>query len=164
MNEIDFLNKLKKEGRLGPTEMSNEIKMSYLKKSESNIFSAKLLLENEKLEEAISLAYYSMYNMLLALLFNTGIKSENHSASIILLNMIFGLDNSGILRAKKERIQSQYYVNFKLKKQEVKDLLKITEDFNAGTLDFISKLTNDRINAYRNKFIKMIKFDINKGD
>ncbi len=162
MKEINFLNKLKKEDKIGLTEASNEIKLSYLKKSESNIFSAKLLLENERLEEAISLAYYSMYNSLLALLFNIGIKSENHSGSIIILNMIFDMDNSDILKVKKERIQMQYYVNFSIKKKEVVTLLKTAEQFNAKLLDFISKLTNDRISFYRNKFIKMMGFDINK--
>jgi len=42
-------------------------------------------LKNKKLEEAVSMAYYSMYYSLLALLFRVGIKSENHTASIFLL-------------------------------------------------------------------------------
>ena len=163
MNEIAFLNKLKNKRKIELVEISNEIKESYLKKSESNLFSSKLLFENEKLEETVSLVYYSMYNMLLALLFNIGIKSENHSASIILLNMIFDFDNLDILKIKKERIQTQYYVNFEIKKQEVKSLLKIAEQFNAKLFDFISKLTNDRINFYRNKFIKMLKFNIKRN-
>jgi len=40
----------------------------------------------------------------LALLFKVGIKSENHTASILLLKELFGLDNSKILNAKKERM------------------------------------------------------------
>ena len=77
--------------------------------------------------------------------------------------MIFDFDNLDILKIKKERIQTQYYVNFEIKKQEVKSLLKIAEQFNAKLFDFISKLTNDRINFYRNKFIKMLKFNIKRN-
>ena len=155
MKDINFLNKLKRERKLELVESSEEIKESYLEKAESNFVSAKILLENYRLEETVFLAYYSMYNMLLALLFKIGIKSENHSASIILLKEIFGLDNSKLLDAKKERIQTQYYVDFHIKKKDVRDLIEKTEEFNGSLLDFISKLTNEKIDIYRNKFIKL---------
>ena len=89
MKKINFLIKLKKERKLELIEPSEEIKESYIKKSESNLMSAKILSENNKLEESVGLAYYSMYNQLLALLSKIGIKSENHSASIILLKELF---------------------------------------------------------------------------
>jgi len=38
-----------------------EVKAAYLKKSESYLASARLLLEGERFEESVSLAYYSMY-------------------------------------------------------------------------------------------------------
>ena len=82
---MNFLNKLKRQGKLELAESSDEIKQSYLEKSESNFISAKILLKNNRLEESISLIYYSMYHTLLALLFKIGVKSENHSGSIILL-------------------------------------------------------------------------------
>ena len=49
---------LKKEGMLDIIEPSEEVQKSYLEKSESNLGSAKLLFEHDKLEETISLAYY----------------------------------------------------------------------------------------------------------
>lgn len=127
-----------------------------MKKSASYLESAKLLLKNNKLEEAISMAYYSMYYSLLALLFRVGIKSENHTASILLLKEIFGLDNSKILRAKKERIDKQYYVDFKVVKEDVKDLIKTAEDFNAVIFDFLEKLSLDEIEKTRKKFKEVI--------
>ena len=78
MKKSDFLEKLREEGKLKLVEPSEEVKQAYLRKSASYLDSAKLLLENEKLEEAVSMAYYSMYYSLLALLFKVGIKSENH--------------------------------------------------------------------------------------
>jgi len=152
MNKTDFLTKLKKEGKIGIVEPSEEIRQSYTEKSESNLLSAKILLENDKLEESVSLAYYSMYHSLTSLLFKTGIKSENHSASIILLKEIFGIDNSGILFAKRERVDKQYYVNFRITKEQVKDVIRKAEMFNSRMIDFISRMTNEDMGLYRKKF------------
>jgi uncharacterized protein (UPF0332 family) len=85
MKRSNFLTKLHQEGKLGMVEPSEEIMNSYLKKSDSHHLSAKLLLDNDRLEETVTLTYYSMYYMLLALLFRVGIKCENHSAGIMLL-------------------------------------------------------------------------------
>lgn len=152
MKKTGFLDRLKMEGRLNLIEPSEEIKQSYIKKSESNIISAKILLENSRLEEAVALSYYSMYHMLTALLFKTGIKSENHAASIILLKGIFGIENSDIASAKKERVDKQYYVDFRITKEEVINSIKKAEEFNSRILDFISRLTNKDVIVYRKKF------------
>jgi uncharacterized protein (UPF0332 family) len=156
MKTINFLAKLKKEGRLEAIVPSEEISKSYIEKSKSNLSSAKILFQNNKLEEAVSLAYYSMYHMLSALLFKAGIKSENHSASIILLRNIFDIDNASISSAKKERIDKQYYVDFSIIKTDVAETIKLTEIFNAQLFDFISKLSNDKIEFYRKKFTKLL--------
>ncbi|MEK6917986.1 MAG: HEPN domain-containing protein [Nanoarchaeota archaeon] len=156
MGDINFLIKLKKEKKISLVEPSDELRKSYLQKSESNLISAKLLLKNGRLEESVSLAYYSMYNILISLFFKTGIKSENHSATLILLKEIYGLDNSFILFAKKERIDKQYYVDFSVTKEEVSDLIKQAEEFNASLLDFVSKLTNEGIKMHRTKFISLL--------
>ena len=152
MKKKDFLIKLKKEGKIGFIESSEEIKNSYLEKSESNLVSAKILLENNKLEESVALVYYSMYNSLIALLFKIGIKSENHAVSITLLKEIFGLSNSDIAFAKKERVDKQYYVDFEVTKEQVEEAIRKAEIFNSKIIDFISKLTNDSIKLYRKKF------------
>jgi uncharacterized protein (UPF0332 family) len=98
------------------------------------------------------MAYYSMYNSVQALLYVVGIKCQNHTASIILLKELFALDNTEILDAKKERIDKQYYVGFKIAKTEVIELTKTAEEFNAKLLDFIEKLNADEINRFREKF------------
>ena len=156
MKETIFLIKLKKEDKLKIIEPSEEIEESYRKKSDSNLISAKILLENNKLEESVSLAYYSMYNLLLASLFKIGIKSENHSASIILLKELFSLDNKDILYAKKERIDKQYYVNFTISKEDVQNTIIRTEIFNNKLIDFISRINNEDIKKYRNKLKSLL--------
>lgn len=152
MKKVNFLNKIKKERKLELVEPSKEICKSYLEKSNNSIKSAELLLTNKLYENSVSMSYYSMYYMLLALLFNAGIKCENHSASIILLKDIFDIDNSDIYFAKKERVDKQYYVDFNVNKQEVLDLIEKTKEFNRNLFDFISKLSNEQIKNYRNKF------------
>src|SRR3989338_7630546 len=112
MKRTNFLIKLNKKGIIDIVKPSDEISQSYIMKSESNLISAKILLSNERLEESVSLAYYSMYHLLNALLIKVGIKSENHTASIILLKLLFGIDNKDIYESKKERIDKQYYIDF----------------------------------------------------
>ena len=152
MKKIAFLVKLREESKIELIEPSEEIKEAYIKKSESNLSSAKILLENEKLEESIGLIYYSMYNLLTALLFRTGIKSENHSASIILLKELFNQDNEDISKAKTERIDKQYYIDFSISKDEVEETLGRAEIFNSKMIDFISKVNNEDVGVYRKNF------------
>ena len=144
------------EGKLKLVEPSEEIKKSYIEKSESNLSSAKILLENDKFEESIALTYYSMYNMLIALLFKAGIKCENHAGSIILLKELFDIGNSDIENAKKERIDKQYYTDFEIVKDDVLEAIQNAEDFDYNLLSFISKLNNESIEYYRKKFKELI--------
>ncbi len=157
MKKSDFFNRLQEEGKLQLVPPSEEIMTSYLKKSDSHLISAKLLLKNDRLEESVSLTYYSMYYMLLSLLFRVGIKCENHSAAIILLKELFNVDNSLISYAKKERIDKQYYVDFKILKEEVEELIEAAEIFNSKILDFIEKLNSEKIAEFRMKMETLLK-------
>ena len=157
MKEINFLKKIKKEGKLKLVEPSEEMKRSYILKSESNLISAKILIEKNKFEESVGLAYYSMYHLLTALLFKIGIKSENHSASIILLKELFSQDNTKIFDAKTERLDKQYYVDFTITKSDVQNTIKIAEEFNNEIVDFISKLNINDIKNYRKKFNDILR-------
>lgn len=152
MKKINFLIELKKDKRLELVEPSQEIVKSYIEKSESNLISSKILIYNNRLEEAIALTYYSMYHIITALLFKTGIKCENHDGTIILLKEVFNIDNSSMFDAKAERLDKQYYADFNITKEEVKDAITNAEIFNSKVLDFISKLNSESIKLYREKF------------
>ena len=156
MTKINFLNKMNKKDQLELVEPSEEMKESYIIKSGSNLASSKILLNNDKLEESVGLAYYSMYHLVTALLFKTGIKSENHSASIIILKEVFGQDNKDIFEAKTERVDKQYYVDFVITKDDVMDAIKKAEVFNSKMIDFISKVNNEDIKRYRQKFVEVV--------
>ena len=151
-----FLKKLYNDKDLQLVAPNDVVKAAYLKKSESFLASAKLLRDNERFEESVSLTYYSMYYSVLALFFATGIKCENHSAAIILLDEIFGIDNSAIKSAKSERIDKQYYVATAPVRSEVITLIKTAELFNAELLDVIDRLTKDKIDSFRKKLLNFI--------
>ena len=108
-----FLKRLKKEEKLGIAEPSENISLSYLHKSEQCMRAAKILHKEGIFENAVAEAYYGMYNATLSLLFRNGIKCESHTGTIIILREIFQLSSpSSILKkAKKERIDKQYYIS-----------------------------------------------------
>ena len=158
MKKVDFLNKIREEGKLKIIEPSEEMKISYLQKAENCPKSAKLLFQNQLYENSTSEAYYCMYNSLLALLFKTGIKSENHSASIILLKILFNEEvlHKIISFAKEERIDKQYYIEShqitKVTKESCKNMVLKSEDFLVKMKLLISKLSNEKINSVRDSF------------
>jgi uncharacterized protein (UPF0332 family) len=151
-----FLKRLHKDKALQLVAPSDEIKTAYVRKSESFLASARLLLDNNRFEESVSMAYYSMYYSVLALFFATGIKCENHTAAIILLEDVFGIDKSAIESAKTERIDKQYYVTSAPVRDEVVDLIKEAESFDADLLDVIDRLTNEKRESFRKKLKSLL--------
>ena len=152
-----FLNKLKKEKKLELVDPSEDICDSYSEKSANCLKSAKLLLQNNLFENSIGMSYYAMYNLLLGLLFRTGIKCENHGGSILLLRILFEEDDlyKLISNAKKERIDKQYYVTTEkdeITKEIADELLNNAEDFVLKMKVVIKKLNNDFIEELRDKF------------
>ncbi len=163
MKRTNFLNKLKKEKKLELVEPSEEIKFSYLKKAEDCFESAKILLQNNLYENSISEAYYCMYNSLLALLFNVGIKSDNHSASIILLDKLFNVSELSkiISFAKEERIDKQYRVElqqkFKATEESCKEMISKAENFLIKIRLLLTNLNNENISSIRKSFQNLLE-------
>ena len=145
------LRKLVKLKILQMVEPSENLKNSYLQKSENSLKSAKILSTNGQYTDAIALSYFSMYYSVLALFYLIGVKSENHNASIFLLKRIFDIDNEVIKKAKFERKDKQYYPNFAVSEKEVLDALISAEDFNAEILNFITGLTFKDRDSYFKK-------------
>jgi uncharacterized protein (UPF0332 family) len=152
MKKISFLAKLRKEGKLQIVEPSSNMKESFTLKSENSLKSSVILLENDQIENSVPMAYYSMYNMPTALLYFAGIKCENHSGAIILLKELFEIDNSKISFAKTERVDKQYYVDFKVSRPDAELMIEKAREFNSILYDFIDKLTTKQISDYRKKF------------
>lgn len=151
MNETNFLIKLFKQKKIEIVQPNKNVAEAYIQRSNESLISAKTLLKIGNLKDSVALAYYSMYHYLLAILFRVGIKSESHTGSIILLKEIFEIDNSIIEKAKSERIDKQYYVDFKVNKEEAENMIKIAEEFIAELTNLLAKLTEGEINLYHKK-------------
>ena len=157
MKKANFLGKLTIKGKLQVIEPNEDVMKAYLQKSSKSLSSAKVLLEIGNLEDSVALAYYAMYNSLLALLFRVGIKCENHAAAIILLKRVFGLDNVGISRAKSDRVDKQYYVDFTVSNEETSESIAVAEVFMAKVADFIARLTEEDVARFREAAIKLMR-------
>ena len=162
MKELTFLKSLKRKRIIELIESSEEMKLSYLVKAENCLKSAKILFQNQLYENSTSEAYYCMYNSLLSLFFKIGIKSENHSASIILFNRLFENKElvKTILWAKGERIDKQYYVEtqqiVKVTKESCNEMILKAEDFLVKMKLIISELNNEKVYSVRKSFKDML--------
>jgi len=152
----EFLKRMVKEKAVQLVQPSEEMKEANLRKSNSHLHSARVLFENGLFEESVSMSYYSMYHSVMALFFATGIKCENHSATILLLSGVFDFDSRQLSRAKKERIDKQYYASSAPARSDAEALLRVAEVFDSSLLDRIDRLTRDQIEQYRAKFLKSV--------
>ena len=64
---------------------------------------------------------------------------------------MFGIDNSKISKAKSERVDKQYYVDFSVNSEEAKESIKTAEEFIAEMHDFIAKLNEEEVKKYQEK-------------
>jgi len=135
MKKQNFLIKLHKKKKILIINPNQNVYYAYIQRSNESLESSRILFLSDNLRDSVSLAYYAMYHCLIGLLFRVGIKCENHLGSIILLKELFDLDNNLILMAKKERVDKQYYVDFEITKEEVKNSISIAEDFILFIID-----------------------------
>lgn len=154
---LSFLARLEKEGKLQFVQPNKDLKEGYIQRAKESLSSAKSLYKIGNLKDAVALSYYAMYHSLLALLFYVGIKSENHTASILILKEVLGLENNTIARAKAERIDKQYYVDFKVEKEEVSESIRNAEEFLNTITDFTAKLKNAEIDQCRKRLMGMLQ-------
>lgn len=149
-----FIKKLIKEGKIKLTNPSKEVSEAYAKKSKKSLISASALLNIGNYEDATVHIYFSMYNIVLALLFKCGIKSENHTGTIIILKELFNMANKDIQKAKDERIDKQYTIESKSTKKDVTNGIILAEQFNARIQEKIDKLKELDIAKIRGNLIK----------
>lgn len=154
MKKLDFLKKLKSEGKLKLVDPSNDVCRSYTVKAEDCLKSAKLLLSEGLYENSISMSYYTMYDVLTALLLKIGVKCENHTGAVLLLEKIFNRSDlyELIRKAKKERIDKQYFImdddSFVIERS-ASELLYIAEQFLVEIKLLIENVKTDEIEDLR---------------
>ncbi len=159
MKKPSFLNKLWQQEKINFVNPSENICNSYIKKAENSLKSASILIKNDLYEDSISKSYYTMYNVLTGLLFKIGIKCENHTASILLLRLLFKNNTlyKTIKSAKKERIEKQYCIEEETTKTTALDMFKDAEEFLINIKLIIKTIKESEIKNYRNKLKNIIK-------
>jgi uncharacterized protein (UPF0332 family) len=161
MKNLDFLNKLKTEGKLELVEPSEQMSVSYWKKSQECRDVAKLAFDNNYFESATTQAYYSMYNSLQSLFFKCGIKCESHSGAAVLLKEVFNLGKLHEIfkKAKEERIDKQYYVTpmqeIPVSKESSKEIISLAGKFILEINAFKENLKNEEIKKIREDFSRI---------
>ena len=157
MKNLNFLNKLGKEGKLEIVESSEQMSLSYEKKGVECREVANLAFNNGYFESAITQSYYSMYNNVLSLFFKCGIKCENHSAAAILLKEFFNQKDLSLIfsKAKEERIDKQYYIapsqNNPVTNESAKGMISISMRFNPQITAFKNNLKLEEIKKIRDR-------------
>ena len=155
MKKSSFLDKLKGERTLETVEPSEEISKSYLIKSEKCSQVAKLAFGAGIYENAVSEAYYSIYNAVTALFCKCGIKCENHSAAVILIGDLFRLAelHKIFFEFKKDRIDNQYYIcaldTEPITKERCDERLKTAQRLRAELRAYMERLTLEDIERVR---------------
>ena len=159
MKDRDFLTKAAKAGQLDIVEPSDNIFQSYLNKSENCIKAAELLIDNKLYENSISDSYYAIYNSINALLRKVGIKCENHTVSISLLEILFSETVLRDLadRAKDARIDSQYNIDVSETKLKAVELQSQAENFVSAIRLLARKLSSEDIDKILQKLDKIIE-------
>lgn len=149
-----FIKKLCKEQTIKLTEPSFEVCQSYQEKSRKSLLSAKTLLTIENFDDATALTYYSMYYMSLGLLYKTGIKSENHMGTILLLAELFQIDIENMKQAKKDGVDKQYYTDFEATKKDVDEGITLAQEFNAEIKVIIDTMQQSELQSKKEQFEK----------
>jgi uncharacterized protein (UPF0332 family) len=161
MKSSEFLNKLKKEGKLELFESSEEMSLSYEKKGVECREVAKLAFDNNYFESAVTQSYYSMYNNVLSLFFKCGIKCENHSASAIILRDFFNQNELYAIfsKAKAERIDKQYYTppsqDNPVTKESAREMINTALRFNPRIIALKNNLKLQEISSIRDKMARI---------
>jgi uncharacterized protein (UPF0332 family) len=151
MKKSNFLNKLRKDKLLKLVDPSEEILKSYLIKSDKCIQVARLAYDAGIFENAVSEAYYSIYN-------KCGIKCENHSGAVILIKELFNFDELHKIFSefKKDRIDNQYYLPVMdaepVTKEKCNERIITAQKFNAELRARIIKISIQEIENIRKKF------------
>ena len=154
---IDFIRKLIKEEKIELVEPSRNISGAYDVKSKDCLKAAKILIDASLFENSIAQSYYAMYNAIQSCLFRVGIKCENHSAAIYFLDFLFSRTElkEAVFKAKKNRIDSQYYItgkqNKSVTKENANDMINLAEQVMTQLALLRDELIEKNINEIREK-------------
>ena len=126
------------------SKLVSETIREYLKTAQDKIGSARILLEHEKFDDAVSRAYYAVFHCVQALLQSEGLKAESHSGARTLFSLHF--IKSGKLdrklakyfkELKEERESGDYGILSLIDEEDARQSISEAEEFIAETLKYL---------------------------
>jgi len=149
------INKLKwcfniKDG-LKIVEPNERLSKSYLEQAKSSLLRAKKDFEDKDMLWATVTIYYAEYYAPYSFLQRIGIKCENHSCSIIAVEILLGEYKIKIINEHKDkRIDAQYYMKVD-QENKIKTMLTEAQNFISNFDELVSNLSDKEIKEYRDK-------------
>ncbi|MEM0118760.1 MAG: HEPN domain-containing protein [Conexivisphaerales archaeon] len=129
-----------------------------MRKSTNAIKAMEVNTEAGIMDWAVSAAYYAMYFAVYSLLSKVGIKCEIHDCTIALFEYLFGnIVKKGMVEeiklAKKDRIESQYYVEER--RVHVTGTIEKTKKFVLEVERIIDNLDQQQVANLRQKLLSI---------
>lgn len=122
----------------------NETIGLFINKAKIYLDDADLLITNNSSESAVSRAYYAMYYMVKALLFNIGINARTHQGVIMMFGKhfiktsIFEKKYNNILsKALNQRIVGDYEIGKGIEIDLAKDIVNDAHEFVKAAIDYL---------------------------
>lgn len=133
---------------------NNNLSEAFVKKSRNDLIVLRSIPDIDKEWKSVT-AYYARYHILTALLLKVGIDCKDHNCSINIAEFLFpDIDKKfflDITKAKRQRINLQYYTNRPVKEKDLYKNLKNVDIFVESMSKVLESLTREEIEEIRRK-------------
>jgi len=135
-------------------EPNERLSKSYLEQAKSSLLRAKKNFEDKDLLWATVAVYYAEYYATYSFLQRIGLKCENHSCSVLVVEVLLGEDKTKIIKEHKDkRIDAQYYMKVD-QENKVEAMLTEAQNFISDFDELVSNLSETEIKGYRDRISK----------
>lgn len=135
---------------------NDNLSEAFRKKSRNDLIVLRSIPAGDR-EWRATTAYYARYHMLTALLLKIGIDCKDHNCSIEIAEKLFSNISEKIFldlrRAKKQRINLQYYMDRPVSDKDLDRNLKNVDVFVNEIEKIIEGLTREKIETIRRKIL-----------
>lgn len=133
---------------------SDNLASAYFKKAESSLEAMHTVGPPEW---KITAGYYALYFSLYAVLMKLGIRSENHTCTLALMQQLLPAyftpdETKTIDRARRARIDTQYYTSATISDDQLDELTRAVPRFLVRCRTIVNRLTEADISAIRERY------------
>jgi uncharacterized protein (UPF0332 family) len=147
--KLNWCFKIKKGLKI--VEPNQRLSKSYLEQAKSSLLRAKKDFEDKDFLWTTIAIYYAEYYALYSFLQRIGLKCENHSCSILVVDILLGDETTLTIKEHKDkRIDAQYYIKVD-QENKIETMLYEAQGFISNFDEIVSNLSEDDIEKYRNK-------------